>query len=296
MSRSGTSTARPVTLTVAEAVAGLSARLRAAGVPTPEVDAALLMRHVLGWSTVRLATDGGLGLPPGAAERLVVLAARREAREPLQLLVGSVAFRYLDLEVRPGVFIPRPETEVLAGEAIARTPPGGVVVEPCTGSGAVACAVAREARPGRVVASDVSAGAVALARANAQRAGVDIEVVRGDLLAPMPADLRGTVDVLVSNPPYLATGELAALDPEVRDHDPVAALVAGPTGHEVANRLLTEGTEWLRPGGWLLIEVDEQRAPETAARARAVGLVEVAVVSDLTGRDRIVRARHGPRR
>lgn len=281
--------------TVAEAVARLSRRLRAAGVPAAEVDAALLVRHVLGWSATRLVTDGDRNLPREAGEQLAALVARRVAREPLQLLVGSVGFRYLDLEVRPGVFIPRPETEVLAGEAIERTPPGGVVLEPCTGSGAVACAVAHEARPGTVVASDRSPRAVALARANVARAGLDVRIVQGDLLAPMPQRLRGMVDVLVSNPPYLATGELAGLEPEVRDHDPAEALVAGPTGHEVSDRLLSEGAAWLRPGGWLLLEVGEQRAAEAAARAAATGLADAGVAADLAGRDRIVRARRPPR-
>ncbi|MPZ87649.1 MAG: peptide chain release factor N(5)-glutamine methyltransferase [Nitriliruptorales bacterium] len=278
-------------VTVAGAVARLSRRLRTAGVPAAEIDASLLVRHILGWSAARLITDGDRYVPFEAVQRLEALAARRAAREPLQLLVGSVAFRYLDLGIRPGVFIPRPETEVLAGEAIERTPPGGVVLEPCTGSGAVACAVAHEAQPGTLVASDRSPRAVTLARSNAARAGLDVRVVQGDLLAPMPLRLRGMVDVLVSNPPYLATAELAGLEPEVRDHDPVEALVAGPTGHEVSDRLLSEGPAWLRPGGWLLIEVDERRAAESATRAEAAGLADADLVPDLAGRDRIVRAR-----
>jgi release factor glutamine methyltransferase len=278
-------------VTVGQARAGTAARLAAAGVPTPDVDAALLLRHVLGWSSVRLVTGAGEPLPPAAAARLEALTARREAREPLQLLVGTVGFRHLELEVRPGVFLPRPETEVLAGEAADRTPPGGVVVEPCTGTGAIACAVAAEARPGTVVATDLSPAAVALARANAARAGVVVDVREGDLLAPVPASLRGRVDVLVSNPPYLAAAELAALEPEVRDHDPLAALVSGPTGHEVTDRLIASAPAWLTPGGWLLLEVDSARARATARRARAGGLRDVSVLPDLTGADRIVAAR-----
>lgn len=278
--------------TVVEAVCAVAARLEAAGVPAPAVDAALLARHVLDWSHTALVLRGGQPLPEDAAARLDELAARRTAREPLQLLLGTAGFRWVDLEVRPGVFVPRPETEVLAGEAVAATPVGGVVVEPCTGSGAVACAVADEAAPATVVATDLSPAAVALARANAARHGLDVAVAQGDLLAPVPAHLRGAVDVLVCNPPYLTPAELAEAEPEVR-HDPDVALVAGPTGQEVVDRLLDEAPAWLRPGGRLLIELDPRRAPASVARARARGYDDVTVLRDLTGTDRILSAHRG---
>jgi release factor glutamine methyltransferase len=273
-------------MTPAEVVA----RLAGAGVPTPAVDAAWLVLHVTGWGRTDLRAHGDRPLPDAAAAALAPLVERRCAREPLQLLLGTVGFRHLDVAVRPGVFIPRPETEVLAGEAIDRTPRGGLVVEPCTGTGAIACAVATEAGA-TVHATDVSPVAVALARDNAEAAGAGVVVHRGDLLAPLPADLRGRVDVLVSNPPYLADGELAGLEPEVVAWDPHAALVSGPTGHEVSDRLIAEAPTWLRPGGWLLLEVDAARGPETAARCRAAGYVETALVADLTGAERIVVAR-----
>lgn len=270
---------------------GAVERLAGAGVPTPDVDAELLLRHVTGWSRAGLLTRGAEAPPAGAAGAFAALVTRRAAREPLQHLLGSVGFRHLQVLVRPGVFVPRPETEVLAGEAVDRVPAGGVVVEPCTGTAAVACAVASE-RPGlTVVATDVSAAAVALARENAARCRVAVDVRQGDLLAPVPATLHGVVDVLVCNPPYLAADEAGALEPEVRA-DPAAALVAGPTGHEVTDRLLAEARAWLRPGGWLLLETDTARAPATGERARARGYTDVAVLPDLTGRDRIVVARH----
>lgn len=278
-------------MTVGALFGELQDLLGAAGVATPRVDAEWMVRQVTGWSRAQLLTAADRELPAEDVARLRAMGKRRAAREPLQLILGSVGFRYLDLEVRPGVFVPRPETEVLAGEAIARVPAGGVVVEPCTGTGAVACAVASEADPASVVATDISAEAVALAIDNAERAGVDVAVTQGDLLGPVATRLRGRVDVLVSNPPYIAAGEMAALGPEVADWDPRGALVSGPTGHEVSDRLIAAAVEWLAPGGWLLLEVGESRATEAAARAASAGLMEAATVADLTGRPRIVVAR-----
>jgi release factor glutamine methyltransferase len=274
-----------------EAVAKLAQQLEGAGVPNPQVDAELLARHVLSWSRAELLIRGGEPLAPSVAAALTALGSRRAAREPLQLIVGSVGFRHLDLLVRPGVFIPRPETELLAGEVIARVPPGGVVVEPCTGTGAVACAIATEASPRLVVATDCSRAAVALARENAARTGAcTVQIRHGNLLDPVPAELRGAVDVLVSNPPYLTPAELAAAEPEVRGWDPSEALISGPGGTEVTTCLITAASQWLRPGGWLLLEVDPSRATAIANLARTAGLHDVAVLPDLAGRDRIVAA------
>lgn len=276
---------------MAQAREALGRHLAAAGVPSPAVDAEWMVRHVTGWSRSEFVARGGEVLGADQVGVLLQMADRRARREPLQLILGAVGFRHLELEVRAGVFVPRPETEVLAEEAIARVPAGGLVVEPCTGTGAVACAIAGEARPSQVLATDVSAEAVSLARDNAERARVAVTVWRGDLLAPLDRRLRGRVDVLVSNPPYIAEGELEGLEPEVSGWDPRAALVAGPTGHEVSDRLIAAAWDWLARGGWLLLEVAEARAAAAAARAVAAGLVDAGVVADLTGRDRIVTAR-----
>lgn len=282
-----------MSVTIAEAIAATRTRLAAAGVATPEFDADVLVRAATGWSRTRLVLEGAVALPEEAAQRLEALVARRAAREPLQLIVGTVGFRYLELEVRRGVFIPRPETEVLAGEAIARVPAGGVVVEPCTGTGGIACSVALESAASMVVASDISPAAVELARVNARRTGATISVVEGDLLDPVDHALRGQVDVLVSNPPYLTHAEVDAAEPEVARWDPPAALAAGSSGHEVTDRLIGCAGEWLRPGGWLLLEVEASRAAATARRCTEAGLEEAAVVPDLAGADRVVVARLG---
>jgi len=280
-------------VTVGEALATTTARLAAAGVPTPDVDARWLLTSVVGGRGAKMGLDSRRRLDSEANARLTEYVTRRVRREPLQLILGSVGFRHLDLLVRPEVFVPRPETEVLAGMAIAALPAGGggVVVEPCTGTGAIACAVASEASPRLVVATDTSAPAVQLARDNAARAGVAVDVRRGDLLDPVPADLRGRVDVIVANPPYLAAGELRGLEPEVVDWDPHDALVAGPTGHEVADRLIEQAPDWLADGGWLLLEVDPARAAATIARMTATGLAHASAHNDLIGAARIVAAR-----
>ena len=278
-------------LTIAELLAQVTATFAEAGIPTPAVDAEWLLRHVTRWSRTRLVTKAGTVAPDDVVAQLRPLVTRRAAREPLQLIVGSVGFRYLDIEVRPGVFIPRPETEVLAGAAISRVPAGGIVVEPCTGTGAIAAAVAQETNAAAVVATDISEAAVELATANAKRADLPVNVLKGDLLDPVRRELRGAVDVLVSNPPYLTPDDLVHSQPEVLDWDPLEALVAGPSGHEVTDRLIAAALEWLRPGGWLLLEVDSARAAEAAARAEGAGLRDATILHDLTGTDRIVVAR-----
>jgi release factor glutamine methyltransferase len=272
-------------------------RLAAAGVDSPAVDARRLARALLGADPHRAPAA-----VPDAASVAAFEAAlrRRSAREPLQLVLGSVAFHDIEVDCRPGVFVPRPETEVLVELAVGAARGRAVpvrVVEPCTGSGAVALALAA-ARPGlAIVATDRSPLAVAAARANhdrlsaAGRLASPVEVVEGDLLDPVDARLAGAVDVLVANPPYLPDHELSDLPPEVGLHDPAMALVAGPDGHELVDRLLGLAPVWLAPGGTVLVELDARRAEEAAARAGALGLTEVRVHPDLTGRARFVSAR-----
>ncbi len=249
----------------------LEERLTAAGVPSPMADVHWLLK--------------AFGEGP---DRLEAAVRRRVGREPLQLILGTAAFRYLEIPVEPGVFIPRPETEVLAGLAIERLPAAGVMVEPCTGTGAVSIAVASEGAPSRIVATDINPLAVDLARRNAA-AWPSIEVVHGSLFAGIDPTLMGAVDVIVCNPPYLDPGQMAASDPEVRDHDPVEALVGGESGWEVIADLVAAAPYWLRPGGVILIEDDPSRVDQTAqALTHHVG--PASVEPDLTGRPRFALA------
>jgi release factor glutamine methyltransferase len=276
-------------------------RLEEAGVPTPEVDARLLLD----------AMEERFG-DVSRCDRAVLdgMVARRAAREPLQVVLGRTTFRWVDVEVERGVFVPRPETEVVAGLAIEacerlETPR---VVEPCTGTGAIACALLTEVPGVRVLATDASIDAVELARRNVARVlagdasppdrrprdGADAEVVHGHLLEPLQQldpDTRGRVDVLVANPPYLPTSDAPSMDLEVVGHDPHGALFGGDDGHEVVDELLREAMVWLRPGGTVVLEIDDRRGADAARAAEQAGLTDVRIEPDLTGRDRAVVAR-----
>ncbi len=281
----------------------VATRLEAAGVPTPDVDA----RWIVDAMIERFGEDLA-GCDRGVLDALV---ERRAAREPLQLVLGSTTFRWVELACRAGVFVPRPETEVVAGLAIdaARAAgPSPRVVEPCTGTGAIACAVASEVPGVHVVASDRSMLAVDLARDNVAALATGqaparwrpgpwlapaarVEVHHADLDDAVPASWVGAVDVLVANPPYLPAHDAPTWAPEVGGHDPEAALVGGADGHEVVDALLAAAAAWLCPGGTVVVEIDDRRGDDAVASAASAGLVEAHVVADLTGRDRAVVAR-----
>lgn len=271
--------------------------LSAAGVPSPDADARWLAEHVLGRDRLRSSEP----VPPELAARLAALVERRTHRVPLQHLIGSAAFRDIELVARPGVFVPRPETEVVAGHAIdalvAHRGQPTVAVDACTGTGAIALSLATEVPNVRVTATDASADAVALAGLNADASadgfaeGSRVEVVNGHLLSPVDVALKGELDLLVSNPPYLGAAELDRCEPEVRLHDPYDALVAGPDGYEVVRELLGLASSWLRPGGVVVLEIADGRGHEAAEAARLAGLDAVHVHPDLAARERVLVAR-----
>jgi release factor glutamine methyltransferase len=207
---------------------------------------------------------------------------------PLQYLTGEQQFFDLVLGVAPGVFVPRPETEVLVERALEVLAPGRTtVVDVGTGTGAVALAVKRLRPDATVWATDVSEDAVRVARANASRHDLGVEVVRGDLFSPLPGDLRGAVDLVVANPPYVTPDEYATLPAEVRA-EPYEALV-GST--DLLRRLVEEAPGWLAPAGWLVVEIGASRGEEVR-RLMAGRFEDVEVLPDLAGRDRVVRGCH----
>jgi release factor glutamine methyltransferase len=287
--------------TLAGAVTASARALREAGVASPEVDARWLVEAAAGVDPRRAP---GEVLVDGAAETLAGLVARRCAREPLQLVVGTTAFRTIELRCRPGVFVPRPETEVLAGIALelvraAQQDGAGPVIvhEPCCGTGAIGLAVASEVDGAVVLLADRSESAVALATENRDALAARgelrsaVEVHRGELLDAFAASGHGSAHVIVANPPYLPAIDLAGLDPEVVDHDPHDALAGGPDGHEVVDELLVQASRALRPGGAVVLEVDARRSEEAVAVARRLGLVDARACEDLTGASRFVLAR-----
>jgi release factor glutamine methyltransferase len=205
---------------------------------------------------------------------------------PLQYLTGEQQFFDLVLGVVPGVFVPRPETEVLVERVLEVLAEEPVVVDVGTGTGAVALAVKRFRTQATVWATEASEDAVRVARANASRHALEVEVVQGDLLSPLPDALRGGLDLIVSNPPYVTRDEYEALPREVRA-EPYEALVGGTDVHR---RLAEEAPEWLRPGGWLVVEIGAAQGGEVRALFER-RFHRVEVLPDLVGRDRVVRGR-----
>ena len=272
-------------------VADAAGRLAAAGVPSPESDAETLLAHVLGTDRGRLVLVDDVADDDAAA--YADLVARRAAREPLQHLTGKAHFRLVELVVGPGVFVPRPETELLAGWAIERaaalTDP--VVVDLGTGSGAVAKAIANEVPAARVHAVEVDERAHHYATLNLAGTGVDLRL--GDLAAAFD-DLAGTVDVVVSNPPYIPLEAWESVAVEVRDHDPALALWSGDDGLDAIRVVEERAALLLRPGGVVGVEhADVQGESAPALFAAAGRWSEVRDHRDLAGRPRFTTARIG---
>jgi len=260
--------------------------LAQAGVDSALVDAELLAAHVAGVGRGMLRFHDP---DDGFYDRFRAIVDARASRIPLQHLTTTAAFGPLLLAVGPGVFIPRPETEALLEWALEQPlPDAPVVVDLCTGSGALAAALA-EATPGaHVVAVDDSADALAYARRNC--AGRDVELVEADVTVPgFLAERDGTVDLLVSNPPYIPDG--AVLDPEVAEHDPAHALFGGADGMSVIEPIVALAARLLRPGARVGVEHDDETAAATVALfARSGAFTDVTSRRDLAGRPRFVTA------
>jgi release factor glutamine methyltransferase len=259
-----------------------------AGVASPRHDAEELAAHVLGVSRSRLFLLDRL--PAEAADRYAALIRERAARVPLQHLTGVAGFRRLELAVGPGVFVPRPETEVLVEWALSRMSQGALVVDLCAGSGAVALAIADEAPGVRVHAVELEEHALAWAARNVERTGLPVRLHQGDVADPsVLASLNGTVDVVTANPPYIPVG--AGVEREVAEHDPPAALWGGEDGLVTVRAVERAAARLLRPGGVVGVEhadLQGESVPSVFARA---GWAEVTDHPDLVGRPRFTTAR-----
>ena len=278
-----------------------TARLIKAGVPSPRHDAEALAAHVLG--TSRGALPGVGMLTPAQQDAYERAVRRRESREPLQHIIGRAAFRYLELEVGPGVFVPRPETEVMAGVAVdelrrvAATGSTPLAVDLCTGCGAVAIALGTEVPQAQVVALELSPDAAAYAERNAAGTGVDVRV--GDLAdaAHDLAPLVGRVHVVTANPPYIPLEAWESVDVEARTHDPALALWSGDDGLETIRVVASVAADLLVDGGLVTCEHADVQGESAPAVFADTGLwQEVRDHRDLAGRPRFVTARRVTRR
>ncbi|PVU83646.1 peptide chain release factor N(5)-glutamine methyltransferase [Cellulomonas sp. WB94] len=286
---------------LAEALRAAEVLLAGAGVPSPRVDAELLAAHLMGIEAGTTVSRGQvqaaavLGRP--APDGLGELVVRRAAREPLQHLTGRAPFRGLELAVGPGVFVPRPETEQVAEVAIAEAHAvvvraGTVLVaDLCTGSGAIALALAHEVPAAVVHAVELDRVAHEWAARNVAGSGLEVRLVRGDARTAL-GELDGTVDVVVSNPPYVPTGAIP-VDPEVAKHDPAVALYGlGQDGLEVPRGIAAAAARLLRAGGLFVMEHAEVQADAARDLVRSTGAFDdVRTLPDLTGRARMVVAR-----
>ncbi|MFD0688586.1 putative protein N(5)-glutamine methyltransferase [Actinomadura fibrosa] len=210
----------------------------------------------------------------GTADELAAMVDRRVSGLPLEHVLGWAEFCGIRLAVEPGVFVPRRRTEFLVRQAVAGAPEGAVVLDLCCGSGALGVAVAASVAEVELHASDVESAAVRCARRNVGAAG---RVYEGDLFAPLPGTLKGRVNVLLANVPYVPTGEIALLPPEARDYEPRVTLDGGTDGLEVLRRVASEAAGWLAPGGRLLSEVSDRQVPD-AVRAVELGGLGADVV------------------
>lgn len=242
-------------------------------------------------SSGRSRTELLLGVDLGADVRadFEMLLARRRSGEPLQYIEGRIPFGPIEVSVDSRALIPRPETEQLFELLVdAVDPPPRVVVDLCTGSGNLALALKYTWPDAIVWGTDVSAEAVSLVQENSAASGLEVVELEGDLFDPLPAHLRGLVDVVVANPPYLSHVEYHMLPAEVANYEPAAALVAGSTGDEVLARIAAEAVEWLRPGGLVACEISEFRGDQAR---RLFADYDAAILPDLVGRDRFVVGR-----
>ncbi|WP_155059590.1 putative protein N(5)-glutamine methyltransferase [Streptomyces blattellae] len=239
---------------------GVVATLRAAGCVFAEDEAQLILGA---------ARDTG---------ELAAMVRRRANGLPLELVLGWAEFRGLRITVEPGVFVPRRRTEFLVEQALAQAPGASVVVDLCCGSGAVGTALAAALGQVELHAADIDPAAVCCARRNVPDVGGHVHA--GDLFEALPRELRGRIDILAANVPYVPTGEVGLLPPEARDHEPLVALDGGADGLDVLRRVAAEAPRWLAPGGCLLVETSERQAPAAVEAFLGAGLTTRLAVSE----------------
>jgi release factor glutamine methyltransferase len=278
-------------MTAQQKLEELIARFTRAGIPSPKVDAEWLLEDTLGWSRTRRVLEAEIVLSPKKLEVIEALAVRREAREPLQWILGSTEFYGLNIHVRSGVLIPRPETERLVELALERLrvmPGSPRVLDLGCGTGAIALCIKSEQPRANVIASDINPEAVKLTLENATRLNLEIEVRETCLFD----GIEGRFDLIVSNPPYLPELDAAMLEPEVQ-REPASALFSGQDGLDLARALVRIARERLGSSGWLLLELDPRNAPTMRQALEDAGW-RAKLEADLVGRERFIVARIKP--
>jgi len=282
--------------TIDSLIAEVRRQLSIAGIESADQESFWLIEHTLGLSSIRQVVDRDRLISEHDVATLIGMVARRTAREPLQYILGTQEFCGLEFEVNRTVLIPRPETELLVRETVRRLTgvPRPTLIDVGTGSGCLAVTLARSIPEGRVLAIDLSAPVLETAKRNAQRHAVESSItwLEGDLLAPLTGSGReGAVTAIVSNPPYIRESDWSGIQPEVSRYEPRTALVAGPEGTELHERLLNEAIPYLAPGGFLVMELGlgQSSAVQACARSKpAYGSVDI--VRDEGGIDRVLIA------
>ena len=281
-------------MTIAEALQKAAETLSAHNVPDARLDAEFLLRHALGKDRAWLLVHMQDRLNTEIQRSFERTIERRKRREPLQHIIGTQEFWGLPFRVTPDVLIPRPETEFVVEAALTavKEVSAPVIVDLCTGSGCIAVCLAKELASARVFATDRSARAVPVAQENARLNGVAdrIRFLEGDLFGPFEElDLLGRIDCIVTNPPYVRSSDLTTLQPEVRDFEPEMALVAGPEGTEIAERIIRQAPGYLKSGGSLIMEMG---MGQTVALRKIVEETHqfgpIKIVKDLAGIERVI--------
>jgi release factor glutamine methyltransferase len=285
-------------LTIIETIASATTTLSKAGIANARLDAEVFLSHIIRKDRVWLITHRDDVLDDKNQRDFDEAIRRRSKREPLQYIIGNQEFWGLEFKVTPDVLIPRPETELIIEAALTIVPDRNKavrIIDLCTGSGCIAVSLAKELANAHIIATDASEKALAVARENTRDHGVAdrIRYLEGDLFEPLKElDIRGQIDIIVSNPPYVRESDLPALQSEVKDHEPLMALVAGPEGTEIAQRIIRHATEYLKKNGALIMEMGLGQSGELTRMTEATGAYgKPGVLKDLAGIERVIVAR-----
>jgi len=285
-------------VTLAEAIYQAAQTLSLHGISNARLDAEILLSHTFMRDRAWLIIHRDESLDEAQRSLFEDAVNRRVRREPLQYITGKQEFWGLDFSVTPDVLIPRPETELVVEEALKIIQAGGkqvTIVDLCAGSGCIAVSLAKETDAARIFATDTSGRALAVARENARKHDVSdrIRFLEGDLFGPLAElDLHGMVDIIVSNPPYVRSGDLSDLQPEVKDFEPELALIAGPKGTEIQQRIIVTAPEFLKKNGALIMEMGQGQSDALMGMVNNAGRYEIPeIMKDLAGIERVIVAR-----